>query len=198
MSHRVPARSCQPFKRVLSLVFPCLLLAGLVLVAQDAKQSQSDPADAATADVTRAPILVTKYTGTGANLGDVRVRIYGTGLTSSTPFRVDQLVCGRTVKTGGITNGSTVTLAAATTNRNFVGANWILVLGGQNISGSDFVGAVSVTGISSVTTAFTFEKCYFGAATCPPWRCVCPSAASCGCSTAARAPSTSSCAAICG
>jgi hypothetical protein len=101
-------------------------------------------------------------------LGQVLVRIYGTGLTTSTPFRVDQLLAGRTIKTGGITNGSTVTLSAATTNKDFAGSNWILALGGQNISGSAFIGAVSVTGTSSGTTAVTFEKCDFGAATIPP------------------------------
>jgi hypothetical protein len=125
--------------------------------------------DAATADVTRTPFLVSKYTGTGANLGQVLVRIYGTGLTTSTPFRVDQLLVGRTIKTGGITNGSTVTLAAATTNKDFQGSNWILALvGGVNISGSAFIGAVSVTGTASGTTAVTFKECDFGAATCPP------------------------------
>lgn len=135
--------------------------------------------DAAASDVTRAPILVTKYTGTGANLGQVRIRIYGTGLTTSTPFRVDQLVVGRTVRTGGITNGSTVTLAGSNTNKSYEGYNWILALGGQDISGSYFRGSRQVTGTSSGTTPVTFEDCTIGSgsagATLPPGtyiRCV--------------------------
>jgi hypothetical protein len=131
-------------------------------------------ADVATSDVTRAPILVGKYTGTGANLGVVRIRVYGTGLTTATPFRVDQMVLGVTVKTGGITNGSTVTLAGSNTNKNYEGENWILALGGQDISGSHFSGPRQVTGTSSGTTEVHFNQAVLGSGvagvTCPPGR----------------------------
>lgn len=48
MSSRASNRSRPPFKRALCLVLPCLLLAGLVLVAQDSKVAE--PVDAATGE----------------------------------------------------------------------------------------------------------------------------------------------------
>ena len=47
-----PSRSILPSKRVLSFTAPCLLLAGLVLVAQDAAKPDAavDPAEAAKAE----------------------------------------------------------------------------------------------------------------------------------------------------
>ena len=119
------------------------------------------------ADWTQEASLVSKYTGTGANAGKLRVRITGTGLSSMT-LSTDLLIVGKTTRAGGIANGSTVTLAATTTNQNYVGNNWILALGGQDISGSYFYGAKQVTGVSSASTGVTFENCDFGAATVPP------------------------------
>lgn len=74
--------------------------------------------DTAANDVARAPILVGKYTGTGANIGKVRIRVYGTGLTTSTPFRVDQMVIGRAVtsRTVGYADGAVWLNTTATTN----------------------------------------------------------------------------------
>ena len=119
------------------------------------------------ADITKETTLVAKYTGTGTNAGKVRVRITGSGLTSCT-LSTDQLIVGKTTAAGGIANGSTITLAGSNTNKNYVGSNWTLALGGQDISGSYFYGAKSVTGISSGSTEVTFENCDFGAATIPP------------------------------
>jgi hypothetical protein len=64
-----------------------------------------------------------------------------------------------------IVNGSTITLASATTNKVFFGINWTLVLNGQDISGSAFIGA-HVSGIASgVGTEQTFKQCHLGAIT---------------------------------
>lgn len=119
------------------------------------------------ADFTKETSLVAKYTGTGANVGKLRCRITGSGLSSCT-LSTDQLIVGKTSRSGGITNGSTVTLAATTNNANYTGNNWILDLGGQDISGCYFYGAKQVTGTSSASTGVTFENCDFGAATVPP------------------------------
>jgi hypothetical protein len=61
-----------------------------------------------------------------------------------------------------IANGNTITLAGATTNKRFEGHEWILALGGQNISGTNFEGANAVTGTSSGTTDVQFEDCVIG------------------------------------
>jgi hypothetical protein len=118
-------------------------------------------------DFAKTVKLVSKYTGTGTDAGKVNVRITGTGLTSCT-LSTDQLIVGKTTRAGGIANGSTLTLAGSNTNQNYIGNNWTLALGGQDISGSYFYGAKSVTGIASGTTDCTFENCDFGAATLPP------------------------------
>ena len=75
-------------------------------------------ADTAANDVARAPILVGKYTGTGANVGKVHIRIYGTGLTTSTPIRIDQLVVGitNTSRTVGYADGAVWLNTNATAN----------------------------------------------------------------------------------
>jgi len=71
-----------------------------------------------------------------------------------------------------IANGNTITLAGATTTKRFEGHEWILALGGQNISGTNFEGANAVTGTSSGTTDVQFEDCVIGngstGATLPP------------------------------
>ena len=123
----------------------------------------------AAADFAKETNLVAKYTGTGANVGKVRCRITGSSLSSCT-LSTDQLIVGKTTAAGGITNGSTVALAGSNTNKNYIGNNWTLDLGGQDISGSYFYGAKLVTGIASGSTDCTFENCDFGAATVPPGR----------------------------
>ncbi|MHC4705131.1 MAG: hypothetical protein ACYTFQ_31665 [Planctomycetota bacterium] len=58
-----------------------------------------------------------------------------------------------------ITPGSTITLAASQTNQEFIGEAWTLALGGQDISGSTFIGAsVSGTGTNTAGTQF-FKGC---------------------------------------
>jgi hypothetical protein len=127
----------------------------------------------ATSDFTKETSLVAKYTGTGANAGKVRCRISGSGL-SSCVLSTDQLIVGKTTATGGIANGSTVTLAGSNTNKNYVGSNWTLALGTQDISGSYFEGAKQVTGTASGTTDVTFMDCVLGSGaagvTLPPGR----------------------------
>jgi len=58
-------------------------------------------------DTTQSPALVGKYTGTGANIGKVRIRVYGTGLTSANLY-VDQCVVAKasTSRTVGYSNGA--------------------------------------------------------------------------------------------
>jgi hypothetical protein len=64
-----------------------------------------------------------------------------------------------------VVNGSTITLASATTNKVFFGINWTLALNGQDISGTAFIGA-HVSGIASGTgTEQTFMQCHLEAIT---------------------------------
>ncbi len=66
-----------------------------------------------------------------------------------------------------IASGSTITLAATQANQVFMGENWTLALGGQNIDGSVFFNAV-VTGIATNTTGSQhFHECEMGAVTLP-------------------------------
>jgi phage gp36-like protein len=60
-----------------------------------------------------------------------------------------------------VRNGTTITLDASTTNKSFIGSNWTLALGSQDISGSYFEGC-TVTGSGSGTTSATFVDCKFG------------------------------------
>jgi hypothetical protein len=87
--------------------------------------------------------LLLDHVGTGTNTGKVRLRVLS---ADGTNFATDRLFCTYTQAISGIPNGSTITLAASTTNENFVGNAWNLVLGGQTISGSYVAGAVSVSG----------------------------------------------------
>lgn len=98
------------------------------------------------------------HVGTGANAGIVRWRVVS---TTGTNFSTDRLVCNYTVLGGGIPNGTTITLAASRTNENFIGRSWNLALGGQDISGSYFYQAISVTGTGTVTNGspFVFQEC---------------------------------------
>jgi len=101
-------------------------------------------------------------TGVGANIGLGRLRF-----TSSTATGIDfdSVRVKYSARTGGISNGSTVTLAASAVNKNFIGASWNLALGGQDISGAYFEGANSVTGTStSPTGEVHFNDCEFGTA----------------------------------
>lgn len=138
-------------------------------------------------DFAKSVKLVAKYTGTGTDAGKVNVRITGSSLTSCT-LSTDQLIVGKTTRAGGIANGSTLTLTGSNTNTNYIGNNWTLALGGQDISGSYFYGAKSVTGIASGSTDVTFENCDFGAATVPPGKYInCGFGLSSGTLTAASA-----------
>jgi len=66
-----------------------------------------------------------------------------------------------------IASGSTITLAATQANQVFMGENWTLALGGQNIDGSVFFNAV-VTGIATNTTGEQhFHECEMRAVTLP-------------------------------
>lgn len=131
--------------------------------------------DTNASDFTISRNIVAKYTSTAANgggvAGKVQIRVSGTGLSSCT-LRTDQLIIGKTASLRGITTGSTVTLAGGNTNQDYIGANWMLALGGQDISGSYFQGAVSITGTATGSTPATFVDCQFGTgaagATLPP------------------------------
>ena len=62
-----------------------------------------------------------------------------------------------------IAPGSTITLAAAQNNQVFIGENWTLALGGQDVAGTTFIGAV-VTGVMAGTgTDQHFIDCELGA-----------------------------------
>jgi hypothetical protein len=63
--------------------------------------------------------------------------------------------------------GSSITLAASQQNQEFLGSSWTLALGGQNIDGSVFHGAV-VTGIATNSTGRQeFIHCDIGTSTLP-------------------------------
>ena len=62
-----------------------------------------------------------------------------------------------------IAPASTITLAAAQSGQVFIGESWTLALGGQDISGSTFIGA-TVSGIAAGTgTTQIFRDCIMGA-----------------------------------
>lgn len=63
-----------------------------------------------------------------------------------------------------IAPGSTITLAAAQENQEFVGMNWILALGGQSISNSHIKGA-EVSGTATSAIEVHFDHCEIGACT---------------------------------
>ncbi len=72
------------------------------------------------------------------------------------------LAAGIPLKAFHVANGSTLTLAATLSTYVVQGHEWILALGSQDISGSAFMGANAVTGVSSGTTDVEFEDCIFG------------------------------------
>ncbi|MCP5010421.1 MAG: hypothetical protein GY942_10615 [Aestuariibacter sp.] len=110
--------------------------------------------------------LYEEHTGTGSELGKVYIRFENNGTTPAL-LEIDRCSVDALPYETGIQNGSTLTLAAATTNTNLVGSNWNLALGGQNIGGT-YVKGATVTGVSSGTTPVTFEDCMIGTATLPP------------------------------
>jgi hypothetical protein len=106
-------------------------------------------------------IPAVNMTGTGANIGLVRLQFTS---ADGTEIFTDRVLCEFTQAVQGIANGSTVTLSAATTNTNLIGKEWILDLGGQNITGS-FISGATVTGIGTATAEYEFEECDMGAVT---------------------------------
>jgi hypothetical protein len=112
------------------------------------------------------PQLFTRNVGTGSSVGEVNIRFVNAGTTPS-QLSVEQIAIAYTLSPQGIANNSTITLSATTNNANLVGNGWILDLNGQDIGGSYFYGAKSVTGIGTGTTP-VFDRCLFGTVTLPP------------------------------
>lgn len=106
----------------------------------------------------RAFTATISHVGTGSNVGKVRFRFYS---TDGTAIATDRIICIYTQISQGITNGSTITLSESTINKNYIGHNWNLVLGGQDISGSYFFQSINVTGTgtSDNGSPFTFQEC---------------------------------------
>jgi len=104
------------------------------------------------------------HVGSGSNVGKVRFRFSS---SDGTAFATDRLICVYTQISQGITNGSTITLSSSTTDQNFLGHNWTLALGGQDISGSYFYQSINVSGTGTATNGspFTFQECNFPSAT---------------------------------
>ncbi len=95
-------------------------------------------------------------TGTGANIGLGRLRFSSSTSTNIVTDRARVMFAERA---SGITNGSTVTLAASAVNKNFIGNNWILAAGGQDASSAYFEGA-SVSGTcTSPSGDVHFNRC---------------------------------------
>jgi hypothetical protein len=63
--------------------------------------------------------------------------------------------------------GSSFTMASTFTNFIFLGENWTLALGGQDIPGTHIHGA-DVSGVCTGATEPSFEQCHFGNVTLPP------------------------------
>ena len=106
-------------------------------------------------------IPTTAMTGTGANVGKVRLQFTS---ADGTEIFTDRVLCEFTQAVQGIANGSTITLGASTTNTNLIGKDWILALGGQNITNS-FISGATVTGTGTATAKYEFEECDIGAVT---------------------------------
>jgi hypothetical protein len=62
-----------------------------------------------------------------------------------------------------VVNGSSITLAATTSNKVFAGDRWTLAFGGQDVGGSHFEGA-SVSGVAT-GTEFHLNECNIGVST---------------------------------
>lgn len=164
---------------------------------------------------TKNIVLLSKHTGTGANVGIVYVRKVVASATNPT-LNGDQLIV-EAVGTGAVTgfaNGavwvdttdgvagtatgighadnpssnltdaltiatanklkkfsvnpnSTITLGASFTNKEMEGHEWVLDLSGEDIGGSEFVGA-TVSGIGTGTGTTKFRDCIMNATTIPP------------------------------
>lgn len=171
------------------------------------------------ADTVDAYNLLSRHTGSGANLGKVRIRFYAaSGLTTAT-LRVDQLSTSYAVVsqsvgyadgavwidtvngTAGtesyvngtadkpvntlasaitiagnvglsryhVINGSTITFGESHDNETWIGANWMLALGGQSVSGAFITGAI-LSGTCTGAASPHFEHCEIGTVTLPPCR----------------------------
>ena len=109
----------------------------------------------------QAFIPVVNMTGTGANAGKVRLQFTS---ADGTEIFTDRVLCEFTQAVTGIANGTTITLGADTISTNLVGKDWILALGGQNITNS-FISGATVTGTGTATAKYEFEECDLGAVT---------------------------------
>ena len=86
----------------------------------------------------------------------------------STIGAANTLATATNLKIFQVAPNSTITLAATQSNQVFRGDNWNLELGGQDISGSHFYGAKSVTGIATGSSSANFHDCFTFACTLPP------------------------------
>jgi len=60
-----------------------------------------------------------------------------------------------------IINGSSITLAESTINESYFGDNWSLALGGQDVAGAYFQGAI-VSGVGTSSSEVHYEGCEIG------------------------------------
>lgn len=107
--------------------------------------------------------LLSAHVGTGSDIGKVRIRFYAaSGLTTATLY-VDQLFVSYAQASGGIANGSAVTLTTSTTNTNLIGRGWTLALGGQDISGSYIYQSIGISGTATVSNGspYIIQECQF-------------------------------------
>ncbi|MCP5016288.1 MAG: hypothetical protein GY938_13605 [Ketobacter sp.] len=109
--------------------------------------------------------LYQEHTGTGAELGKVYLQFDNNGTTPNL-LEIDRCSVSAVSNVEGITNGSTVTLNASTTNTNLIGNNWNLVLNSQAITGS-YINGGSVSGIGTGSGS-TFDYCQIGTVTTDP------------------------------
>jgi hypothetical protein len=86
----------------------------------------------------------------------------------STMGAVNTLLAATNLKIVQVAPGSTATLAASQINQVFRGHNWNLELGGQDVSGTHFFGAV-ISGVGIGTSEIDFHECTFNTCTLDPF-----------------------------
>jgi len=109
------------------------------------------------------------FDSTASNTNTV-VGVDGTATNPvSTMGAVNTLLAATNLNIVQVAPGSTVTLAAAQNNQVFKGNNWTLALGGQDIAGSHFFGASSVSGTGVGASTVDFHDCLIGTCTLNPF-----------------------------
>ena len=104
------------------------------------------------------------------NMGTAGTELFVNGTADNPCLTLaDALVIATSLGTSKfrVSNNSTITFTSAITTKTFVGSNWHLILGSQDLTHSVVEGAY-VSGIALATDAIEFIDCHFSTATIPP------------------------------